>query len=118
MSKNKIQLYYDSSKDIEVANLIANFEKEGAGTRGYTTDKVKECLKVYQLLAEKCGTQAPMQFLMYYASGLGASSLSGTEETSASIESDVLDNAEESEVPEEVSEDVADLIGDGMDFGL
>ncbi|MGF2773333.1 hypothetical protein [Bacillus cereus] len=67
--KERLQVYYDPEVDIQVSALIEHFDEIGKGKRGYTTDKLKECLKVYQILSERRGTSEPMDVLLHYIDG-------------------------------------------------
>lgn len=125
--KERLQVYYDPAVDIQVKELIETFEDTGKGKRGYTTDKIKECLKVYQVLAERCGTSEPMDVLLHYIDGAETSRIPRTENRGLGNkglprEEDRglgIDRAENKKVSEEVDSGVANLIdGDGgFEFG-
>lgn len=105
--KERLQVYYDPDVDVQVSALVEHFDEIGKGRRGYTTDKLKECLKVYQVLAERCGTSEPMDVLLHY--------IDGNESRIPRVENRGLgkDKAEKNKVSEDVNEGVADLLGDG-----
>ncbi|PEL74415.1 hypothetical protein CN603_15810 [Bacillus toyonensis] len=119
--KERLQVYYDPDVDVQVSALVEHFDEIGKGRRGYTTDKLKECLKVYQVLAERCGTSEPMDVLLHYIDGnesriprvenrgLGAVQGLPREENRGLGK----DKAEKNKVSEDVNEGVADLLGDG-----
>lgn len=119
--KERVQVYYDPEVDVKVSALIEHFDEIGKGKRGYTTDKLKECLKVYQILSERCGTSEPMDVLLHYIDGnesriprvenrgLGAVQGLPREENRGLGK----DKAEKNKVSEDVNEGVADLLGDG-----
>lgn len=108
--KERLQVYYDPEVDVKVNALIEHFDEIGKGKRGYTTDKLKECLKVYQILSERCGTSEPMDVLLHY--------IDGSESRIPRLENRGLgiDRAEKKKVSEEVDNGVADLLGDGGEF--
>ncbi|MBJ8031068.1 hypothetical protein [Bacillus cereus group sp. N21] len=117
--KERLQVYYDPEVDVQVNQLIKTFEQTGKGKRGYTTDKIKECLKVYQVLAERCGTSEPMDVLLHYidsseSKGLHREENRGLLKTSnIAVEKDAV---EMKKVSDEVDNSVADLLGDGGEF--
>ncbi|GLV66649.1 hypothetical protein Bmyc01_53180 [Bacillus mycoides] len=114
--KERLQVYYDPEVDIQVNELINTFEQTGKGKRGYTTDKIKECLKVYQVLAERCGTSEPMDVLLHYIDGSENRRLPREGNRGLHRVKDVVvekDAAEKEKVSEEVNNGVANLIGDG-----
>lgn len=130
--KERLQVYYDPEVDVQVNELIETFDRNGKGKRGYKTDKIKECLKVYQLLAERCGTSEPMDVLLHYIDGLepkGATRdknrvLGRGASTGATRDSDSFvtrkERAEEKEVSDEVDAGVVGLVSDdgGFEFDI
>ncbi|MDA2638013.1 hypothetical protein ACS4JF_17735 [Bacillus thuringiensis] len=118
--KERLQVYYNSEVDVQVSALIEHFDEIGKGKRGYTTDKLKECLKVYQILSERCGTFEPMDVLLHYIDGSESRRLP-REENRGLHKSDIKaiknDLAEKEKVSDDVDDSVADLLGDGeFDF--
>ncbi|PGT51743.1 hypothetical protein COD86_02285 [Bacillus cereus] len=119
--KERLQVYYDPEVDVKVNSLVEHFDEIGKGKRGYTTDKLKECLKVYQILSERCGTSEPMDVLLHY--------IDGSESRIPSLENRGLgdsqglpreenrglgiNRAEKKKVSEEVNSGVANLVGEG-----
>ncbi|HFR4182786.1 MULTISPECIES: hypothetical protein [Bacillus] len=117
--KERLQVYYDPEVDVQVNELIRTFEETGKGKRGYTTDKIKECLKVYQVLAERCGTSEPMDVLLHYIDGSESRRLPREENRGLHKANNVIvekETAEKEKVSEEVDNGVADLLGDGGEF--
>ncbi|MCU5742893.1 hypothetical protein OCC47_16330 [Bacillus cereus] len=117
--KERLQVYYDPEVDVQVNELIRTFEETGKGKRGYTTDKIKECLKVYQVLAERCGTSEPMDVLLHYIDGSENRRLPREEKRGLHKEKDIIvekETAEKEKVSEEVDNGVVDLLGDGGEF--
>ncbi|MGF1438734.1 hypothetical protein ACQUW6_32075 [Bacillus thuringiensis] len=114
--KERLQVYYDPEVDIQVSALIEHFDEIGKGKRGYTTDKLKECLKVYQILSERCGTSEPMDVLLHYIDGSESRRLP-REENRGLYKSNTKiitkDIAEKEKVSDDVNDGVADLLGDG-----
>jgi hypothetical protein len=107
--KQRLQVYYDSAEDPKVHELIQTFENKGKGQRGYTSTKIKECLKVYQILAERCGTYEPMDLLLHYIEGNPGIQ----REDSRIIHTSQQQAIEYQKVSDEVDKSIADLIGDG-----
>lgn len=117
--KERLQVYYDPEVDVKVNALIDHFDEIGKGKRGYTTDKLKECLKVYQILSERCGTTEPMDVLLHYIDGSESKRLPREENRGLHKVNDTTtekDIAEKEKVSEEVDESVAGLLGDGGEF--
>ncbi|MDA1850294.1 hypothetical protein PDL09_24300 [Bacillus cereus] len=122
--KERVQVYYDPEVDVKVNALIEHFDEIGKGKRGYTTDKLKECLKVYQILSERCGTSEPMDVLLHYIDGsesriprLENRGLGDTKGLPREENRGLgVDRAEKKKVSEEVNNGVADLLGDGGEF--
>lgn len=122
--KERLQVYYDPEVDVKVNALIEHFDEIGKGKRGYTTDKLKECLKVYQILSERCGTSEPMDVLLHYIDGSENKTLPREENRGLSkgMELDINKKmgsvspkviAEQKKVSEEVNSGVANLVGEG-----
>ncbi|MFA2694510.1 hypothetical protein [Bacillus mycoides] len=117
--KERLQVYYDPEVDVKVNALIEHFDEIGKGKRGYTTDKLKECLKVYQILSERCGTTEPMDVLLHYIDGSESKRLPREENRGLHKVNDAIvekEAAEKEKVSEEVDNSVADLLGDDGDF--
>lgn len=118
--KERLQVYYDPEVDVQVSTLIEHFDEIGKGKRGYTTDKLKECLKVYQILSERCGTSEPMDVLLHYIDGSDSKRLPREENRGLNRMNNInnkKDAAEKEKVSGEINNGVADLIGDG-DFNF
>ncbi|CCW07676.1 MULTISPECIES: hypothetical protein [Bacillus] len=114
--KERLQVYYDPEIDIQVSALIEHFDEIGKGKRGYTTDKLKECLKVYQILSERCGTSEPMDVLLHYIDGSESRRLLREENRVLhKVDTKVIQKeiAEKEKVSDDVNDGVANLLGDG-----
>ncbi|PGU80051.1 hypothetical protein COD68_24860 [Bacillus cereus] len=117
--KERLQVYYDPEVDVKVNALVEHFNEIGKGKRGYTTDKLKECLKVYQILSERCGTSEPMDVLLHYIDGSESRRLPREENRGLHKVNEAIvekETAEKEKVSEEVDNGVADLLGDGGEF--
>ncbi|MGX5576389.1 hypothetical protein [Bacillus toyonensis] len=112
--KERLQVYYNPEVDVKVNALVEHFDEIGKGKRGYTTDKLKECLKVYQILSERCGTTEPMDVLLHYIDGSESRRLPREENRGLHKVNDAI--AEKEKVSEEVDNGVVDLLGDGGEF--
>lgn len=119
--KERVQVYYDSDVDVKVHELIQAFEEQGGGKRGYANAKLKECLKVYQVLAERCGKIEPMDVLLFYIDSLDKPSGRVPRDTNTrpigGIHAEKEEPKETKRVSDKVDDDVASLVGDGgFDF--
>ncbi|MES1054028.1 hypothetical protein FOA24_35170 [Bacillus thuringiensis] len=117
--KERLQVYYDPEVDVKVNALVEHFDEIGKGKRGYTTDKLKECLKVYQILSERCGTTEPIDVLLHYIDGSESRRLPreenrGLHKVNAATAEKKM--AEKEKVSEKVDESVAGLLDDGGEF--
>jgi len=112
--KERLQVYYDPEIDIQVSALIEHFDEIGKGKRGYTTDKLKECLKVYQILSERCGTSEPIDVLLHYIDGSESRRLLREENRVLhKIDTKVIQKEIAEKVSDDVNDSVANLLGDG-----